>query len=178
MRDEENNASAGIKVVDKRRFTESGDIRPGGDDSSRAAEPSRPDSTSVASIANLGTNTAAAPNLKAAQVEAATASPATKDRQTDGRSAAQRSTATAPSVSSVEFSSFVVSLATQALAMLGEISHPDLQGVPINLEAARETIDIIAMLEQKTAGNLSESEVKLVTEVLSSLRLAYVRRAK
>lgn len=175
MRDEENNASAGIKVVDKRRFTESGDIRPGGDDSSRVAESPQPDPSRAASVANSTANKATAPTAKPAPAAASTAP---KDRQIDGRAEAQRSTTTVPSVSSVEFSSFVVSLATQALAMLGEISHPDLQGVPINLEAARETIDIIAMLEQKTAGNLSESEVKLVTEVLSSLRLAYVRRAK
>ncbi len=78
----------------------------------------------------------------------------------------------------VDFSSFVVSLATQALVLLGEAVHPEAKDLEINLEAARQIIDIIALLQEKTKGNLTNEEEHLIGEVLTSIRLAYVRKAK
>lgn len=77
---------------------------------------------------------------------------------------------------SVDFPSFVVSLATQAVVMLGEMPNPETGLVSMNLEAARQTIDILAMLQEKTKGNLSAEEQGLMQEVLTSLRLAYVNK--
>ncbi len=74
----------------------------------------------------------------------------------------------------VDFSSFVVSLATQALVLMGEIPHPESGKTMDSLDDARQTIDILALLETKTKGNLTEHEERLIGEVLTSLRLAYV----
>ena len=75
----------------------------------------------------------------------------------------------------VDFSTFLVSLATQTMMLLGEVPN---EHVEVNIPAAKQTIDIIAMLEEKTKGNLNQQEEKLVSEVLSSLRMAYVNKSK
>lgn len=76
----------------------------------------------------------------------------------------------------ISFSSVIMSLATQALIQMGEVPPPE--GVPAekDLEGARQTIDIIAMLEKKTRGNLDDSELKLLEEVLHQLRMSFVAR--
>lgn len=78
--------------------------------------------------------------------------------------------------SQVNFSSFVMSLATQAMVQLGQMSPPPGFDIPVDKEAGRGTIDILAMLQQKTVGNLSAEESKLLEEILHSLRVAYVRK--
>jgi hypothetical protein len=78
----------------------------------------------------------------------------------------------------INFPSFIVGLATQAMMLLGEIPEPQSgQMLPPNLSAARQTIDVISLLQQKTSGNLTEDESKLMQDVLTSLRLAYVKKA-
>ena len=77
----------------------------------------------------------------------------------------------------VDFPSFVISLATQAVVMMGEMPNPETGKMSINVEAARQTIDILAMLQEKTQGNLLKEEANLLQEVLTSLRLAYVNKS-
>ncbi|MBP9837715.1 MAG: DUF1844 domain-containing protein [Proteobacteria bacterium] len=76
----------------------------------------------------------------------------------------------------IDFVSFLVSLGTQALIMLGEIPNPETRQPSINIEGAKQTIDILGMIAEKTKGNLTAEEDKLLTEILSSLRLSYVKR--
>ena len=78
----------------------------------------------------------------------------------------------------VDFPSFVMSLAAQALMMLGQVPNPETGQSVVNLEAARQTIDIIEMLAQKTRGNLSKEEEKLMAELLASLQMAYVNKVQ
>ncbi|MCC6221497.1 MAG: DUF1844 domain-containing protein [Deltaproteobacteria bacterium] len=78
----------------------------------------------------------------------------------------------------VDFSSFVVSLATQAMVMLGELPNPETRVKSFNPEVARHTIDIISMLAEKTKNNLTVEEEKMVGEILASLRIAYVDRVR
>lgn len=80
--------------------------------------------------------------------------------------------------SDINFSSFVISLATQALMQLGEMKPPPGINVPLDRESARHTIDILGMLQHKTHSNLTEDEAKLLEEVLHNLRLSYVRAAQ
>jgi hypothetical protein len=76
----------------------------------------------------------------------------------------------------IDFSTFVLSLTTSAMVHLGEAPHPD--GATHNdLPLAKQTIDILGMLKEKTAGNLSEEESRLLDEVLYDLRLRYVGAA-
>jgi hypothetical protein len=75
----------------------------------------------------------------------------------------------------VNFSSFVISLATQALMQLGHVSPPEGVQVPVDKAAAKQTIDILALLDEKTRGNLDEEEARLLNEILHNLRLSYVK---
>lgn len=72
------------------------------------------------------------------------------------------------------FGTLLISLSTQALMYLGEI--PDLEGgAPRkDLAAARNIIDLIAVLERKTAGNLDADEAALLEQILYDLRMRFV----
>ena len=79
------------------------------------------------------------------------------------------------SPSEIDFSSFIVSLGTQALMQLGVVKPPDGIAMPVDRASAKQTIDIISMLSERVKGNLTDDEEKLVTEVLHSLRMSYVK---
>ena len=74
----------------------------------------------------------------------------------------------------VDFHTFVLSLGSSALLHLGEIEHPDVGATQTDLPMAKHTIDILVMLEQKTKGNLTPAEEKLIQSLLYDLRLRYV----
>lgn len=75
----------------------------------------------------------------------------------------------------IDFSSFVMSLATQALIQLGEMSPPSGLDLPVDKVAAKQTIDILEMLRVKTEGNLEDAEDRLLEEILHNLRMSYVK---
>jgi len=77
----------------------------------------------------------------------------------------------------VDFTMLILSLANTALFQLGFVNSPD-SGITKDLEGARQTIDIITMLEKKTQGNLTDEERKVLTETLFQLRMAYVEATK
>lgn len=74
----------------------------------------------------------------------------------------------------VAFTSFIMSLATQVLVQLGEMPAPNGMEIPIDLESARQTIDIMTMLQRRTKGNLSSDESRFMEEVLHSLRISFI----
>jgi hypothetical protein len=78
----------------------------------------------------------------------------------------------------VDFSTHVLSLASTALIALGKMPGPDGQSHPLDLETARHLIDVLAMLEHKTRGNLDEPEQKLLASLVYDLRVAYVDAQK
>ena len=78
----------------------------------------------------------------------------------------------------VSFSMLIMNLANTALLQLGLIRMPEDQGPEQDLVGARRTIDLIALLEEKTKGNLTDDEQKFTSETLYQLRLAYVEMAK
>jgi len=78
----------------------------------------------------------------------------------------------------VDFHTFVLSLGSSALLHLGELEHPDAGGPRKDLPLAKHTIDILAMLEAKTKGNLTPAEEKLMESLLYDLRLRYVEASK
>lgn len=77
----------------------------------------------------------------------------------------------------ISFSSFILGLSTQALMHMGEISTPE-QPPLTDLAAAQEMIDIISMLQLKTAGNLDSGEESMIENVLFDLRMRYVEIAR
>ena len=77
----------------------------------------------------------------------------------------------------VDFRTFIISLGTSAMLHLGEIPDPD-EGAPVvNLELARSTIDLLDLLKQKTAGNLTRDEAQTIDGLLYDLRLRFVARS-
>jgi hypothetical protein len=76
----------------------------------------------------------------------------------------------------IDFSAFVLSLATSALYHMGLSSDPSGESPPKpNLPLARQAIDTIEMLEEKTRGNLDDEEVTLIKSVLYELHMGFVR---
>ena len=61
---------------------------------------------------------------------------------------------------------------------LGEAPNPDTGKVEQDLPLARQTIDLVGMLEEKTKGNLTGDEERLITQILFDLRMRYVERSK
>lgn len=80
-----------------------------------------------------------------------------------------------PPLPEVNFTSLVFSLSSSALFHLGEIPDPQTGEKKKDLPLAKHAVDTIAMLKEKTAGNLSEEEQKFVENVLTDLRWRYVK---
>jgi hypothetical protein len=77
----------------------------------------------------------------------------------------------------ITFSVFIMSLNTSALVHLGELAEPGGEEKKVDLELARHTIDTLAMLQEKTAGNLDQDEKVMLDNILCDLRMRYVRLA-
>jgi hypothetical protein len=80
-----------------------------------------------------------------------------------------------PQFPEINFPTFVVSLNASALLHLGTIEDPNSGQKAKNLPMAKQTIDILSMLEEKTAGNLNNEEKNLLKNILYDLRLMYVK---
>jgi len=78
----------------------------------------------------------------------------------------------------VNFSSFILSLGSSALFHFGEIPDPVSGVKQRNLDLARQTIDILVVLRDKTTGNLSEDESRLLESLLHDLQMRYVQERK
>jgi hypothetical protein len=78
------------------------------------------------------------------------------------------------SLPKIDFSSFILSLYSSGLVQLGKVEDPSSGKKGINLELAQHTIDMIAMLEEKTRGNLTGDEENLLQALLSEIRLGFV----
>ena len=74
----------------------------------------------------------------------------------------------------IDFSTHILSLASSALIALGKMPAPEGASQPIDLETGCYLIDVLAMLESKTKGNLDEAESKLLASLIYDLRVAYV----
>ncbi|MFO0706187.1 MAG: DUF1844 domain-containing protein [Nitrospira sp.] len=74
----------------------------------------------------------------------------------------------------VTFSSFVISLGSSSLMLMGERLDPNQQSVPVNLPQAKEIIDLLSVLEEKTKGNLTADEQTVLRDMLYALRMKYV----
>jgi hypothetical protein len=76
----------------------------------------------------------------------------------------------------ITFTGFVLSLATTAAVHFGDLVDPNTgERAEPNLHAAQQMIDIIAMLQEKTRGNLIEPEEQLVDDLLYELRMRFVQ---
>lgn len=156
----------GIKIVDKRRFS---------DDGAERQENQSESSKGQAALQKPQTASGktGGQSLAGSLADGGTAESRTAAAGASSDDSAKRQLGGGPAVN---FNNFVLGLGTQALVLMGEIPNPETGLVNANLSAAKQTIDILGMLEDKTKGNLDEDEATLLTEVLSSLRLAFVNR--
>ena len=84
-----------------------------------------------------------------------------------------------PEVSALSFVAFVLSLASTAAIHFGDMPDP-ITGQPseVNLDGAAQMIEILALLDQKTRGNLTAEERQILEQVLYELRLRFVRASE
>ena len=78
----------------------------------------------------------------------------------------------------VDFSTFIVSLSTSALVHMGLVDDPYTKEKTKSLSQARQEVDILGMLEEKTRGNLNPQEKRLLEEILYELRLRFVEATR
>jgi hypothetical protein len=79
---------------------------------------------------------------------------------------------------SQRFIEFVVMHAQNAALFLGQIPNPKTGEPEVNLDLARMFIDQLAMVQEKTRGNLTSEEAKVLSNALSNLQMAYVEVAR
>lgn len=75
----------------------------------------------------------------------------------------------------IDFSMFIFSLNSSVLVNLGILEDPGTGKKEKNLSAAKQTIDILGMLEEKTRGNLTKQEEDMLKHILYDLRMLYVK---
>jgi len=83
-----------------------------------------------------------------------------------------------PPLPEVNFTSLIFSLSSSALFHLGEIAEPQTNEMKKDMPLAKHAIDTIAMLKEKTDGNLTEEEQKFIDSILTDLRWRYVKATK
>lgn len=166
-----------LKVTDKRIFTPEGDIReefqneirPADVQAAKPAEPPPPEPPRQEPPREE-------PPRQQPSVERRVANPAEPPRPP--REERRRSMAEKATSPGTAFSNFIQSLVAQAYMFLGMLRDPR-QPQPIyEPEAARETIDILTLLREKTRGNLTSEEDDFFDAHLGDLKLAYVQRTK
>ena len=143
-----------FKVVDRRLFTAEGEFRKDvaeqQDREHEAHPPAKPNATPAA--ANAGTAGKPAPVAQSAPAETPKRSPA--------------------------FENLVRSLGQNAALLLGGYADPRTGQPVLDLEGAREMIDMLDVLREKTRGNLAPEEDSLLLDVLGNLKLAFMEMAK
>ena len=78
----------------------------------------------------------------------------------------------------IDFSTFIMSLTSSAFYHLGDIADPETGKTETNLPAVQQTIDMLIMLKEKTQGNLSEEEGKLLEQLTYELQMKFMQKSK
>lgn len=74
----------------------------------------------------------------------------------------------------IDFITFILSLASSVQVHLGKVANPETKQFTKNLELARQSIELLALLQEKTKGNLSADESKLLDHLVYDLKMQYV----
>ena len=149
-------------VQDRRRFSAEGEAKPEAPEEKSFTEQPRPQERVLKSGPSSGPAQDAPGGPSSGQRERASA-------DYENASRAQ---------SEITFASFMLGLSTEALALLGEMPHPATGEKIQDLVGAQQIIDVIALLKEKTRGNLSHDEDNLIDAILFDLRMKYVEKAR
>ena len=147
-------SDSSFRVIDRRLFTEEGELRP------EAQEQVQREKEAPAAEASKN---AASPSAAPAGKTAAPAAPA-EEKPVPARSP--------------YFDLLVRSLANQAAMLLTGIQDPTTGQTMVDIEGAREVIDMLDALREKTRGNLAPEEDKMLAEMLGSLKFSYLEMSK
>jgi len=159
-----------IKVTDKRIFTAEGELR---EEFRGEIKPSDPMSEKAAEPAQ--------PQAEAPEEKTASKPPGERRVQAgDPPSGGERRRTMADQAESpgTPFANFIEPLIAQAYISLGMMKNPYQPQAALDPQAARQMIDILALLQEKTAGNLTPDEDDLLRTHLGQLKLAYVQVTK
>lgn len=143
---------SGFRVADHRKFTEDGQLR----DSAKEAPPPEP----------------------AEPADPAGAPGASRGREMAGDSASSPIVGQDSRETRMDFPTLVLSLTTTAMLQMGLVPDPVSQKVEKNLPAARQTIDILEILKDKTQGNLKPDEARLLDRCLHDLKMSFVQSSQ
>ncbi len=83
-----------------------------------------------------------------------------------------------PELPQIDFATFVLSLRESAYVHLGDVPHPDAEEAVRSLPLAKHDIDLLVLLEEKTKGNLTGEEERLLHQTVFDLRMRYVEETK
>lgn len=98
-----------------------------------------------------------------------------KDGKKADESAPRSDTQKSFTLPKIDFATFILSINSSALVQLGLIEDPVSGEKTKNLALAKQTIDLVAMLEEKTRGNLTGDEENILKGILYELRMLYVK---
>lgn len=152
-----------LKVTDKRIFTAEGEIREEFRNEIKPADP---------------TQAAAPPPPEAAPKAEPKPEPKAAPKAKPAESKERRSVADRAGSPETPFANFIEPLIAQAYMSLGMLRNPYQPQAKLDPGAARQMIDILTLLQEKTAGNLTPEEEDFLTTHLGELKLAYVQRTK
>ena len=139
---------SGFRVADRRKFTEDGELR---------------DSVEEASTGATGPSGASGAAQGRENVAESTSPPIVGQESPDPK---------------MDFRTLVLSLATTAFFQMGLAPNPASQKVEKDLPGARQTIDILEILQDKTRGNLSAEETRLLNQCLHDLKMSFVQGSR
>jgi Domain of unknown function (DUF1844) len=159
----ESKQDEGFKVVDRRLFTEAGELRKDAADQDRRWEEEAAKKATATPATRAQTQST--PLLASEQLQAPT-SEAPADDSANGIP------------SSRSFQMLVDFLTRNAAAMLGGMADPRTGQAFLDLEGAREIIDMLDVLREKSRGNLAKADEDLLIEVLGSLKLTFMEISK
>jgi hypothetical protein len=148
-----------IKVTDKRIFTADGEIR---EEFREQIKPTDPTAAPPPKVEEK-------PAERRAPGKPATPPPSGERRRTIADKASNPGT---------PFTNFLEPLIAQAYMSLGMLPNPYQPQAKVDVPAARQMIDILMLLHEKTAGNLTPDEDDFLNTHLGELKLAYVKRTK
>ncbi len=153
-----------FKVTDRRKFNIDGSLREGVELEPEKPQPAETQPPPAAAVEEPGAQATTASPIET-QTES---SPIEEDEEFD-------ETEIPGADDPASFVNFLTTLASQAASALGAVPHPVTGQRQVDLESGKYWIDVLAMLDGKTKGNLHEQESRLLKGLLSDLRMQYVQ---
>lgn len=155
---EEEKKGAGFVVKDRRHFDEAGEART--DEEQKTAAPTSPPEAKQT------------PPLPEAEKPSDRTAHPEENQQAERQEGPGEEEENYPAV---DFLGFIMSLSTTAMFHFGDFPDPSTGATQRNLSAAKQTVDILGMLREKTEGNLAAEEKRLLDGILFELRMRYVK---